>query len=77
MKKRQKFTEIIIRRQREHEIIRAIEDLEARGFILKSGPTQEFRNGKIYTAGSSPNRRKFQENTNSSVWFARLGKVAQ
>ncbi|WP_394139605.1 hypothetical protein [Cytobacillus oceanisediminis] len=71
MANRQRFTDITIRRQRESEIIQAISDLEARGFILKAGPSQQFNQGKVYTTDSY-NRRKFQQNTNSTMWFARL-----
>ncbi len=69
---RQTFNEITIRRQRENEINQAIADLENRGFTLKD-KNQIHHEGRVYKR-SYYGRYKYEDNTSSSVWVARLGK---
>lgn len=68
---RKPFNQITIRRQRESEIIQAIEDLVKRGFVLKSGPTPYINDGKVYNTDQYK-RRTFRENTSSVMYVARL-----
>lgn len=71
---RQTFNEITIRRQRESEIDQAISDLEKRGFVLKA-KMQNHHEGKVYKR-SYYGKYKYEDNTSSSVWVARLSKEA-
>ena len=66
---------IVIRRANEKEVYTAIEELEKRGFTLVSGPTSISKEGKHFTRDYQYNRKIFQENIHSTVWYAKLQKI--
>lgn len=67
---------IIVHRKRESEMKQAIKDLEARGFTLLYGPEKHSSNGKSFSRDSY-GRAIFQQNTQHSVWVAKLQKVVE
>lgn len=67
---------ITIQRVREYEINQAIQDLTDRGFTLLYGPVMRSRDGKIFSRDDY-GRKIFRENTQHSIWVARLQKVEE
>lgn len=66
--------DIVIRRQREHEAIQAIKDLEDRGYEVIYPLTELKRDGKQFTRDSY-NRKIFVQNIGNSCWIAKLRKI--